>query len=71
MVEGKWPEMAGDVAVYMPIMELAAERAVGIREPIYSYNTETPDNEHKVDPYETTRIRDLLLQREPKRRLDR
>jgi glycosyltransferase involved in cell wall biosynthesis len=71
MVEGKWPEMAGDVCVYTPIMELAAERTVGIREPIYVYNTETPDNEHKVDPYEATRIRDLLLQRPPKRRLER
>lgn len=71
MVEGKWPEMAGDVCVYMPIMELAAERTVGIREPIYVYNTETPDNEHKIDPYETTRIRDLLLQRPPKKRLER
>lgn len=70
MCEGKWPEMAGDVAVYTPIMELAAERAVGIREPIYVYNTETPDSEHKIDPYETTRIRDLLLQREPKKRLE-
>lgn len=71
MVEGKWPEMAGDVAIYTPIMELAAERAVGIREPIYVYNTDTPDNEHKIDPFETTRIRDLLLRREPKKRLDR
>lgn len=71
MVEGKWPELAGDVAVYMPIMELAAERVVGIREPIYAYNTDTPDNEHKVDPYETTRIRDLLLERSPKKRLER
>jgi len=70
-VEGKWPEMAGDVCVYTPIMELAAERTVGIREPIYVYNTDTPDNEHKVDPYETTRIRDLLLERPPKKRLER
>jgi hypothetical protein len=71
LIEGKWPEMAGDVCVYTPIMELAAERTVGIREPIYVYNTDTPDNEHKVDPYETTRIRDLLLERTPKKRLVR
>lgn len=70
-IDGKWPEMAGDVCVYTPIMELAAERAVGIREPIYVYNVDTPDSEHKIDPYETTRVRDLLLRREPKKRLER
>jgi len=70
-IEGKWPAMAGDVCVYTPIMELAAERAVGIKEPIYVYNVETPDSEHKIDPYETTRIRDLLLQRTPKKRFER
>lgn len=70
-IDGKWPEMAGDVCVYIPIMEQAAERAVGLREPIYVYNTETPDNEHKIDPHESVRIRDLLLQRPPKKRLER
>jgi glycosyltransferase involved in cell wall biosynthesis len=70
-VEGTWPKVSGDICVLMPLLQLACERAVGITVPIYSYNIDTPDSDHKTDAYEQTRVRDLLLERPPKTRLVR
>lgn len=69
-IDGEWPKLSGDICVIMPMMQLACERAVGITTPIYSYNVETPDSEHKTDPLAQTHVRDLFLRRPKKARLE-
>ncbi len=71
MLAGAWPKLAGDVAVVLPLLQRACERAVPITDVIYVYNTGTSDNDHKVDPYEQVRVRDLLYDRPPQARLER
>jgi glycosyltransferase involved in cell wall biosynthesis len=70
-VAGEWPKVAGDVAVVLPLLQLACERAVPITAPIYVYNTDTPDNDHKTNAYEQMRVRDLIYDRPAKARLER
>ncbi len=71
MIEGAWPKFAGDVSVFLPLLQLACERAVGITKPIYCYNVSNVESDHNTDPYEQTRQRDLLLTRPQKKRFER
>jgi len=68
---GEWFTTGGDVALMIPMLEMARERAVHIPEILYRYNMETPDNDHKVDPMGQTRVRDLVFSRKPYPRLER
>jgi hypothetical protein len=70
-LDGAWPKFAGDVCVFLPILQRACERAVGITEAIYVYNADTPLSDHKVDPYEAVRTRDALLDRPQQPRMER
>ncbi|MBV8722852.1 MAG: glycosyltransferase [Candidatus Eremiobacteraeota bacterium] len=67
--DGKWFMTAGDVALMLPMLELAGERAVYIPTPIYVYNDQSPANDHRVDPDGQVRVRDLIYARPPKCRL--
>lgn len=69
--DGKWFQTAGDVALMLPMLELAAERAVYIPDSIYVYNDENDANDHKVDPEGQVRVRDLIYAKAPKARLEK
>jgi hypothetical protein len=68
--EGKWFETAGDVALMIPMLEMAAERSVYIPESIYVWNDENPESDHRVDPDGQVRVRDLILSKPAKKRLE-
>ena len=68
--EGKWFETAGDVALMIPMLEMAAERAVYIAEPIYVWNDQNPESDHRVDPDGQVRVRNLILSKPAKKRLE-
>lgn len=69
-VDGEWPKVAGDVCVFLPILQMACERAVGIRDILYRYNVETLASDHKQDPWEQVRVRDALMGRPQKNRYE-
>jgi len=68
--EGKWFTTAGDVALMLPILEMACERAVYIPQQLYVYNMETPAQDHKTDPDLQVRVRDLIYAKKPYERLE-
>jgi hypothetical protein len=48
--DGQWIQFAGDLAIMIPLMEIAGlDRCAFIDKPIYWYNDLNPENEHKVD----------------------
>lgn len=69
--DGKWFQTAGDVALMLPLLELAAERSVYIPDTIYVYNDENDANDHKIDPEGQVRVRDLIYAKAPKARLEK
>ena len=68
---GEWFTIGGDVALMIPMLEMARQRAVFIPEVLYTYNLETPDNDHKVAPLSQVKVRDLVFSRKPYERLVR
>lgn len=68
--EGKWFETAGDVALMIPMLEMAAERALYIADPIYAWNDQNPESDHRVDPDGQVRVRNLILSKPAKKRLE-
>ena len=68
--EGRWFETAGDVALMIPMLEMAAERALYIPEPIYVWNDENELSDHIVDPDGQVRVRNLILSKPAKKRLE-
>ena len=69
--DGQWFHTAGDVALMMPMLEMAAERAVYVPEPIYEWNEGNPESDHRVDPDGQVRVRDLILAKKPYSRLEK
>lgn len=69
--EGQWFRTAGDVALMMPMLEMAAERAVYISQPIYEWNDENPQSDHRVDPDGQVRVRNLILAKKRYERLEK
>jgi len=69
--EGQWFRTAGDVALMMPMLEMAAERAVYISQPIYEWNEGNPESDHRVDPDGQVRVRDLILAKKRYERLEK
>lgn len=67
---GEFFHTAGDVALMLPMLEMACERAVYIPEVLYIYNMATPDADHVLDPEEQVRVRDLIYARAPYSRLE-
>ena len=49
LYEGKFFTMTGDMAIMLPILEMAGERHLFISEPIYIYNMTNPINHGKVN----------------------
>jgi len=47
--DGNWIKMTADVAIMIPICELARERAKFIEDVLYVYNNSNPINDYKVD----------------------
>lgn len=47
--EGNFYRMAWDLAFMMPMLEMAAERAMHIPDILYVYNLGNPLNDHKID----------------------
>lgn len=70
LLDGQWPHTAGDVALMLPMLEMAAERAVYVPEVGYVYNDESPDNDHRLDPGGQVRVRDLYRAKPPHQRLE-
>lgn len=59
--EGQWFQTAGDVALMLPMLEMAAERALYLSHPIYVWNDQNMESDHRVDPDGQVRVRDLIL----------
>ena len=53
----------------IPMLEMAAERALYIPEPIYVWNDENELSDHRVDPDGQVRVRNLILSKPAKKRL--
>jgi tetratricopeptide (TPR) repeat protein len=68
--EGQWFQTAGDVALMIPMLEMAAERAVYIPEMIYEWNDQNAQSDHRVDPDGQVRVRDLILSKPKRERLE-
>lgn len=68
--EGEWFKTAGDVALMMPMLEMAAERAVYLPAPIYVWNDQNELSDHRVDPDGQVRVRNLILSKPAKKRLE-
>ena len=68
---GKWFQTAGDVALMLPLLEMAGERAMYIPETLYVYNDENDENDHKVDPEGQVRVRDLIYAKPKKAKLEK
>lgn len=68
---GGWFTTAGDAALMLPMLELAAERAVYIQTPIYVYNDENPENDHRVDPAGQVAARDEVFAKPKLKRLEK
>lgn len=71
LIDGEWPKTAGDVALYMPMFEMARERAFYIPQETYVYNVETGAQDHVLDPYEQVRVRDYFMAKKPYTKLVR
>jgi hypothetical protein len=66
---GEFFHTAGDVALMLPMLEMAGEHAFYISDTLYIYN-ETPDSDHIVDPDEQVRVRDYIYARGSYARLE-
>jgi hypothetical protein len=62
-IDGAWPQITGDVALMLPLLDLARERAFHIPDTLYVYNVDNPANDHKQDPAEQVRVRNLIFAR--------
>lgn len=67
--KGEWFKFAYDAALFLPMLEMARERAVYIPDPIYVYNMSVEEPERKY-PEEQTRVRDQIYAKTPYPRLD-
>lgn len=60
---GEYFLTGGDAALMVPMLEMAGEHAIHIPDVIYTYNVETPDNDHKVDSAAQVRVWETLRAR--------
>lgn len=67
-INGEWPQVSGDVALMVPLIELAGQRAFFIYDPIYIYNV-TDQADHKIRPQEQIDTRDYFLSKKPRQPL--
>jgi glycosyltransferase involved in cell wall biosynthesis len=58
--DGEPYRVAGDVALMLPLLEMAGERAMFIPDTIYMYDDATGQNEHVVDPEGQVKTRDRI-----------
>ena len=49
--QGKWLDMAWDLSIMLPILEMSGERHRYIHDILYCYNNENPISDHKVDQH--------------------
>jgi glycosyltransferase involved in cell wall biosynthesis len=69
--DGEWFKTAGDVALMMPMLEMAGERAVYVPQVLYEYTEDNPLGDHRVDPQGQVRVRNLILAKKPYTRLEK
>jgi tetratricopeptide (TPR) repeat protein len=69
--EGQWFQTAGDVALMIPMLEMAGHRALYIPEVLYEYTEDNPRADHRVDPDGQVRVRNLILAKKPYARLEK
>lgn len=68
--DGNWLKVAGDVALMLPLMELAGyDRIRHISEPLVIYNDESPLNDHKVSGSEQKETELWIRSKKPFQRL--
>lgn len=60
MFEGKFYSMTGDLAMILPMIEMAGKHHKFISKPIYYYNDQNPINDHEVDGKLQTKIAKLI-----------
>jgi len=64
--DGEYVKAAGDLALMYPMLEIAGQHRIQyIHELIYTYNQETPDNDHKVHLQEQMSTADYIAAKKP------
>jgi glycosyltransferase involved in cell wall biosynthesis len=69
--DGTWFMTAGDVALYLPMLDLARERALHVEEVLYIYNVDNPASDHVTGPVEQVETRNRICSRPARARLTR
>ena len=67
--KGEYYRAANDVAIYMPMMEMAAERQTYVKELTYLYNSKTGLNNHSEKKDEQKQNDKKIRMKEPYARL--
>ena len=67
---GKFVPMSADIAIMLPMYEMASERFKFISEPFYVHNVETSLNDHKVNSRLQAAIDNFIRSKAPYHRID-
>lgn len=62
---GNYYQMAWDLAMFYPILEMSADRSKYISDLVYIYNVETPMNDHKIDREMQSRLDREIRSKKP------
>jgi glycosyltransferase involved in cell wall biosynthesis len=62
---GEYFRVATDIALFLPILELAGMRSGFLKQPLYVYNRETPFNNDKIEPQVQRQTALEILHRPP------
>jgi hypothetical protein len=69
--DGHWLKVCSDTAIMYPLIEMAGyDRTKYIKQTIYTYNDDNPDNDHKTMPEEQLATDKWLRSQEPFKRLE-
>ena len=69
--EGKWYTMTYDVAMFLPLLEMAGKEHVFYNEsPLYVYNRENPISDDKVNQQKQWDIHAEILKKTPFERIE-
>ncbi len=66
---GNWLKYCVDMAMYFPMLEMAAGKYCVINKPLYVYNTESKNNIIKYDPIQTVREELIIRRKKPYKKI--
>ena len=69
--KGNWLKYCVDMAMYFPMLEMAAGNCCVINKPLYVYNTESKYNIIKYDPIQTVREELIIRRKKPYKKINK